>query len=694
MNSSSEMEKKPFKNKANMTTSRYQLLKTFPDFKQEKDTRSMDEICQSDTTTFSLQVQQKFLKEYMRKYPDWARLILYHQIGSGKTCSAITIAEEFLDQPAESSKKVTIILPARLRTNFLDELISPCGMERYMSKNTFITYHDPTTSQTKKKQIRKAFMAAIQSRYDIMSFEKFKSQAAKASNLQDWLYSFTHNRLIIIDEVHNLLNTQYKEDTLKSLFEQHEIPPRAKAINTLLFRYMTKFADPSCKMVFMTATPIFDNISQLKELVLGVSPHVEFKKTPKLSEAIEHLRGKVSYFPGTSINAYPTVSYKTHDVPLSSHQISLTQKVLDNDTDDSKESFMSKQRQIALAAAKPSTTIKDMGKYAPKVKELLKQLEAPGKHVVFSNFIKSGLHVVAQALEKNGWISLEKAEEMQRKLDSSRYALRRRPQMSKVYALWDGSIDDMQKQKIKSLANSRANIDGSLLKVILGSPSIKEGVSFKHVQHLHMLDPVWNQSAKTQVEGRAIRFCSHIDIDRKSPLKRHVMVHLYKATASNHDLPNGTCDMIIYDKIIPNKYKFVKQGEDALKNIAIDHYLFRKMYRTTPLTTPDATPTDKSPIHLSEDIGLHKKPVKGIKSTTCPKPRRPDSMNNCQAGYELRKNKHDDPCCYRTKASKPPKDQRCPSGRTPPCQPGFKVKPNKNGIPCCYKIRSTAYKKK
>ncbi|NBS71043.1 hypothetical protein EBT31_19370, partial [bacterium] len=89
-----------------------------------RDNRSMEELCQG-TNGFELQVQQNFMKEWMRDHKDWKKLLVYHGIGSGKTCTGIVMAEEWLRE--DPTHKVTIILPARLKTNFLDELISPCG---------------------------------------------------------------------------------------------------------------------------------------------------------------------------------------------------------------------------------------------------------------------------------------------------------------------------------------------------------------------------------------------------------------------------------------------------------------------------------------------------------------------------------------------------------------------------------------
>ena len=46
---------------------------------------------------------------------------------------------------------------------------------------------------------------------------------------------------------------------------------------------------------------------------------------------------------------------------------------------------------------------------------------------------------------------------------------------------------DIDKIKVKKVLNSKENMSGELIRVILGSPSIKEGISFNHIQHLHQL---------------------------------------------------------------------------------------------------------------------------------------------------------------------------------------------------------------
>jgi DNA polymerase III delta prime subunit len=678
------------------TKSRTMTFHKYKKYEQHADTRTMDDLCMGESD-FQLQVQQKFMKDWMNKEKSWRNLLLYHNIGSGKTCTGITMAEEYLRQ--NPSHKVKVILPARLRSNFFDELISPCGMNAYISRADFIRYHDSSTSATSKRKLRSQFMKAIQDKYEIMSFEKFRASAIKAHNLKQWVEMFTHNSLVIIDEVHNLISMKYKMEQYKEMEENRIIPKKIIGINTVVFKYMLSHASKSCKFILMTATPVFDNIRQFKDLVSIMNPTLKIDENTTLKHAIDGLRGMVSYFPGTSPNAYPNVSYETHRIPMSKLQEDLIVRILaagDEENDEYKESFLAKQRQVSIACLEKnanitekniSKVIANQDKYAPKVKALVNEIDTlKGKHMIYSNFIEKGLKIVEAALRKKGWISISDVQKKPELGAKHEY---------KVYALWDGSIKDVEKQMIKSVINHKSNLDGKYIRLILGSPSVKEGVSFKHMQHLHMLDPVWNQSAKTQVEGRAIRFCSHIDVPKDHAfLKREVKVHIYVIKPRSPAV-EITADEFIYDKVIPNKKQMVEIAENALKTVAVDHFLFRKLYKNNGNNTPPVEQENynkPSVVNIPEDVPLNMRPKgKEQKRNTCPSKRRPDKKNGlCPEGMEKKLNKHGQNCCYVVKNIKKKQEQKgCPKPRRPingDCPDGFEVKPNKYGNNCCYKV--------
>jgi hypothetical protein len=74
---------------------------------------------------------QKFVREYMRQASPYRGLLVYHGLGSGKTCSAIAASEALF---ATASKKVIVMTPFSLRKNFLKE-VSFCGFRHFRLLN-------------------------------------------------------------------------------------------------------------------------------------------------------------------------------------------------------------------------------------------------------------------------------------------------------------------------------------------------------------------------------------------------------------------------------------------------------------------------------------------------------------------------------------------------------------------------------
>jgi len=451
--------------------------------------------------------QQLFLENYVINENDIDRLLLFHGIGSGKTRSSILIAESIMTNHPEY--KVNVILPARLKTNYIDE---------------FMTYID--TIPKYKKLSLQAKIKLFEDKYKLLSYESIINLFKKSTDINKTLYEFTKNRILIVDEFHNLISNNVENSLVEQIYNKNKFPKEGiKVIRAVLMRYISKYAHNSCKMFFLTATPIFDNYKQFIELVklLNKNKTIDDKKINDLNELIPFLKGKISYYSSDDRSDFPNVKYKQELIPLSQEQFKKTLSVLkytkNDDDDNDDESFMMKQRQIAISLYgedKITTVINNLKKYAPKIKVLFDLIiNNPGKHLVYSNFVSHCLKIIQAYLNKERWVEYK----------DDKY------KPYKTYILWDGSLNDDDKIKIKKILNSSKNIDGKIIRVILGSPSIKEGVSFKHIQHLHQIDPVWNISAKNQIEGRCIRYKSHEDIKYNSSLKREVVVHNYISVA-------------------------------------------------------------------------------------------------------------------------------------------------------------------
>ena len=79
---------------------------------------------------FRIMTHQKIVRDYLSIYTPYRGLLLYHGLGSGKTCSSIAIAEGL-----KTDKQVIVMTPASLRRNYIEEL-KKCGDHIY-KKNQF-----------------------------------------------------------------------------------------------------------------------------------------------------------------------------------------------------------------------------------------------------------------------------------------------------------------------------------------------------------------------------------------------------------------------------------------------------------------------------------------------------------------------------------------------------------------------------
>jgi hypothetical protein len=79
-------------------------------------------------------VYQEFVREYLRQETPYRGLLIYHGLGSGKTCTAVAAAEALYGR---SNKKIIVMTPSSLKPNFQGELTS-CGFKHFHIHNRWI----------------------------------------------------------------------------------------------------------------------------------------------------------------------------------------------------------------------------------------------------------------------------------------------------------------------------------------------------------------------------------------------------------------------------------------------------------------------------------------------------------------------------------------------------------------------------
>ena len=85
---------------------------------------------------------QKFIREYMRQASPYRGVLVYHGLGSGKTCTAIAASEALY---SSANKKIIVMTPKSLRKTFLTE-ITFCGFRHFRLQNCWVQLDksDPT----------------------------------------------------------------------------------------------------------------------------------------------------------------------------------------------------------------------------------------------------------------------------------------------------------------------------------------------------------------------------------------------------------------------------------------------------------------------------------------------------------------------------------------------------------------------
>ena len=107
------------------------IASMFDDYRQELlEEETKEPSCDRESGEFSLLIHQKIIRDYINVFSPYRGLLLYHGLGSGKTCSSIAIAEGL-----KTSRQLFVMTPASLQMNYIKEL-KFCGDYLY-KKNQF-----------------------------------------------------------------------------------------------------------------------------------------------------------------------------------------------------------------------------------------------------------------------------------------------------------------------------------------------------------------------------------------------------------------------------------------------------------------------------------------------------------------------------------------------------------------------------
>ena len=220
---------------------------------------------------FRLRSQQSLLANFINPVTPFRGILIYHGVGTGKTCSAIAIAENFKDQVKKYNTKIHILVSGPLiKENWKDEIIK-CTKETYYKDISINAgYID---EYERLKQIKQAKILS-QQYYKIMSYRSFYKkvlgQKISDKNFDDnkikKIYRKNadgdYERDIALDKLDNLNNT------LLIIDEAHNITDNEYG------NAVRKIIDNSVnlKILLLTATPMINFADEIVQLLNYIRP--------------------------------------------------------------------------------------------------------------------------------------------------------------------------------------------------------------------------------------------------------------------------------------------------------------------------------------------------------------------------------------------------------------------------------------
>ena len=224
-------------------------------------------------------------------------------------------------------------------------------------------------------------------------------------------------------------------------------------------------------------------------------------------------------------------------------------------------------------------------KYSKKIYELLKLARtSTGLHYIYSLFDKSGALTIALAFQANGYAFYSKegrydssgrfvgGKKLLSNVQKARCAICGNLQQEEhsehnfrqgTFVLFTGS-ESAGIQDALQVYNSFENKDGHLIKFVIGSLVSAEGVDYKRIKNLHVINPWYNFTRTWQAIGRGLRNCSQADFPEG---ERNVVVYLYSSASSTMEIE--TIDEQMYRLSLEKDIR-IKDIERTLKSVSID----------------------------------------------------------------------------------------------------------------------------
>ena len=629
---------------------------------------------------FELMPHQLFVRNFLSSQTPYNSLLLYHGLGTGKTCSAISVCETQREYQKQTNnmKKIWIVASPNVKENFKTQLFDHRKLKKInglwnlqaCTGNSYLKEINPMNMKHLSRDlVIREVNKIIRSSYQFIGYTEFSNLIERILKLvkdEDKQNKLIQKRfsdsLIVIDEVHNIRHSA-------------DNPQKKVAINLLKVVKNTI----NLKLLFLSATPMYNNREEIVWLlnIMNVNdkrppvqmsdifnkkgevdietliskaigyvsylrgqnpytfPYRIWPKTFKKKYSLRAIEEKVSknnrgrFYPVQQINnidilnpiqhldlyivqldAYQDVGYNAvvdkikeklptklsvkaglgyeaigtaiqslnmiypYDLPIKDETNLYGKKGLQRIMKYNKKKQNFNYRSSVLKKYGHIFSQDEIYKYSAKIASFTNTIKkSKGIILIYSQYLDAGCIPVALALEEMGITRFGRPSLFGTpphppvSFDTLDPQESTKPFKPAKYAMITGDINlSPNKNKIEMKAITDAeNINGEIVKIVIITKAGAEGLDFKNIRQVHILEPWYNLNRTEQVIGRAVRNCSHKNLPY---VDRNVELYLY-GTRLNEKKGEEAADLYMYRKA---EIKAVGIGQISriLKKNAVD----------------------------------------------------------------------------------------------------------------------------
>lgn len=537
-----------------------------------------------------LMKHQTIIARFLSSHTMYNELLIVHQMGTGKTCSAIGAIEQIKGENSTIKGAYIFAAGRNLLNNFKKELRDKCTDGQYVPEGHVEELDSGCVKKTvtrenrltdlelniRSKKLYENFYNFNIGQNKPTTFETFAKHLTKLKD-SDIIHMYSNN-IIVIDEVHNLriqdvVSSDIKDKDSIQIYEQFK-----------RFLHLIK----NCKILLLSGTPMKDKpeeIASVMNLILPLDNQLptgeEFRtkyliknknntivKPSMINQLKNKFKGRVSFLKAMKSEVdkvfvgdknigslqhfivYPIQMKKEQTkgyikaidldnkgesgVYLNSRQASLfvfpdgsfggnlesknkegfskwiTYKKssrifsLKDGKKSSRDTYafkLSKEFEQKLKGVTHDETLKNIRKYSIKYATVIDQILKSDNQscFVYCEFVTGGGAILFSLLLK--LFGFESASGTQGNSEKLRYGL-----------LTNRTSTPKQISQIINCFNQPANKHGKIIKVIIGSRLVSEGVSFYNIQKEFILTPWFNYSETDQAIARGYRLGSHKEL--------------------------------------------------------------------------------------------------------------------------------------------------------------------------------------